>query len=164
MLDFSGVILYTTDKARAKCRAELYVPAIAGAVAARCFPPTVEDSHVCTGLSELSLCGCARFQMNFYRSARWERKRAKILRRDGYLCQISRRYGKTVPADTVHHIFPRDEFPEYQLSDWNLISLSASVHDTMHDRSSGRLSPAGAELLRRTCRKYGKEIPEQYKE
>lgn len=104
------------------------------------------------------------FRMNFYRCARWERKRAKILRRDGYLCQISKRYGKTVPADTVHHIFPRDEFPEYQLSDWNLISLSASVHDTMHDRTSGKLSPAGAELLRRTCRKYGKEIPDQYKE
>lgn len=102
--------------------------------------------------------------MRFYRSPKWEHKRAKILRRDGYLCQISKRYGKTVPADTVHHIFPRDEFPEYQLSDWNLISLSASVHDTMHDRTSGKLSPAGAELLRRTCRKYGKEIPDQYKE
>ena len=102
--------------------------------------------------------------MRFYRSPKWEHKRAKILRRDGYLCQISKRYGKTVPADTVHHIFPRDEFPEYQLSDWNLISLSASVHDTMHDRTSGKLSPAGAELLRRTCRKYGKDIPDQYKE
>lgn len=100
----------------------------------------------------------------FYKSKRWERKRAKILRRDGYLCQISKRYGKTVPADTVHHIFPRDEFPEYQLSDWNLISLSAAVHDEMHDRTSGKLSPKGAELLRRTCRKYGKEIPDQYKE
>ena len=102
--------------------------------------------------------------INFYRSARWERKRAKILRRDGYLCQISKRYGKTVPADTVHHIFPRDEFPEYQLADWNLISLSAAVHDEMHDRISGKLSPKGAELLRRTCRRYGKEIPDQYKE
>lgn len=102
--------------------------------------------------------------MRFYRSPKWEHKRAKILRRDGYLCQISKRYGKTVPADTVHHIFPRDEFPEYQLSGWNLISLSASVHDTMHDRTSGKLSPAGAELLRRTCRKYGIEIPDQYKE
>ena len=102
--------------------------------------------------------------MNFYRCARWERKRAKILRRDGYLCQISKRYGKTVPADTVHHIFPLDEFPKYQLSDWNLISLSTKVHDQMHDRTSGKLSPAGAELLRRTCRKYGKEIPDQYKE
>lgn len=102
--------------------------------------------------------------MRFYRSPKWEHKRAKILRRDGYLCQISKRYGKTVPAETVHHIFPRDEFPEYQLSDWNLISLSASVHDTMHDRTSGKLSPAGAELLRRTCRKYGREIPDQYKE
>lgn len=105
------------------------------------------------------------FRMSsFYKCARWERKRAKILRRDGYLCQISKRYGKTVPADTVHHIFPRDEFPEYQLVDWNLISLSASIHDTMHDRTSGKLSPAGAELLRRICRKYGKEIPDQYKE
>lgn len=101
---------------------------------------------------------------NFYKSLRWKKKREKILRRDDGLCRISHRYGKIVPANTVHHIFPRDEFPEYQLSDWNLISLSCAMHDELHDRISGRLSPKGVDLLRRTCRKYGKEIPPQYKE
>lgn len=124
-------------------------------------PPNIHTERLQSAVGIPAAGGKA---MIFYRSKKWEHKRAKILRRDGYLCQISKRYGKMIPADTVHHIFPRDEFPEYQLSDWNLISLSASVHDTMHDRTSGKLSPAGAELLRRTCRKYGREIPEQYKE
>ena len=102
--------------------------------------------------------------MNFYLTSKWEHKRQKILRRDGYVCQISRRYGKNVPAQTVHHIFPRSEFPEYSLADWNLISLCKAKHDELHDRTSGTLSAKGVELLRRTCRKYGIEIPEQYKE
>lgn len=100
----------------------------------------------------------------FYKTTRWRAKREKILRRDGYLCQESKRYGKLIPADTVHHIFPRDEFPEYSLEGFNLISLSAKAHDEMHDRTSGKLSAKGADLLRRTCRKFGMEIPEQYKE
>lgn len=100
----------------------------------------------------------------FYRCALWERKRAKILRRDGYLCQISKRYGKKVPADTVHHIFPRDKFPEYELSDWNLISLSAAKHNELHDRDTRELTAKGADLLRKTCRKLGREIPDEYKE
>ena len=55
-----------------------------------------------------------KFTDPFYRTKRWERLRAAVLRRDGYMCQASRRYGKRVEATTVHHIFPRDEFPEYQ--------------------------------------------------
>ena len=51
-----------------------------------------------------------------YKSKRWRRKRESVLRRDGYQCQISLRYGKRVEADTVHHILPADKFPEYD--DW----------------------------------------------
>ena len=98
----------------------------------------------------------------FYRSRRWEKLRAAVLRRDGYMCPESRRYGKRAEADTVHHIFPRDEFPEYQWEAWNLISLAGDVHDKMHDRNTGALTSRGAELLRRTARRRGIEVPGRY--
>ena len=99
----------------------------------------------------------------FYKSGRWARLRAAVLRRDGYLCQVSRRYGKRAQATTVHHVFPREEFPEYQWEPWNLVSLAGDVHDEMHDRVTGALTDKGAELLRRIARKYGVEIPQHYR-
>ena len=98
----------------------------------------------------------------FYRTKRWAQLRRVILRRDGYMCQLSRRYGKHVPADTVHHVFPRELYPEYQWAGWNLISLSRAAHDTLHDRNTGALTDAGAELLRRTARKHGVPVPLRY--
>lgn len=99
----------------------------------------------------------------FYKSKRWERIRAAALARDGYICQESKRYGKMVSADTVHHIFPRDEFPEYQYCMWNLVSLTSARHDEMHDRETGRLTDKGADLLRRVARRRGMEVPEWYR-
>lgn len=95
----------------------------------------------------------------FYKSKRWDRLRRSVLARDHYTCQISKRYGKMRQADTVHHIFPREDYPEYQWQAWNLISLSASVHDTLHDRVTGQLTDAGLELLRRTARQRKINIP-----
>lgn len=91
----------------------------------------------------------------FYKSTRWERKRAHILRRDGYMCQESKRYGKRVQANTVHHILPRDRFPQYAWEDWNLISLSAEQHNRMHYRDTDDLTAAGLDLARRTLRRRG---------
>lgn len=91
----------------------------------------------------------------FYQSKRWKRKRAAILRRDGYICRLSKRYGKTVEATVVHHIFPLEDYPEYALCEWNLISLSAKQHDMLHDRRTGVLTAKGMELLRRTARAQG---------
>ena len=99
----------------------------------------------------------------YYKTARWQRLREAVLRRDGYVCQESRRYGKRVEATTVHHVFPREEFPEYQWEPWNLISLAGDVHDEMHDRVTGALTDKGAELLRRTARKNGVGIPGHYR-
>lgn len=99
----------------------------------------------------------------FYESGRWKHLRSVILRRDGYMCQISKRYGKRVAADTVHHVFPRDEFPELQWAAWNLISLSSTRHDELHDRNTGVLTDKGVELLRRVARRYGKDIPARYR-
>lgn len=100
----------------------------------------------------------------FYKSTRWERLRCVILKRDGYKCQISRRFGRDVQADTVHHIFPREEFPEYQWQAWNLISLAGDVHNRMHDRMTNALTREGVELLRRTARRRGVAIPLRYQE
>ena len=99
----------------------------------------------------------------FYQSRRWEKLRESILRRDGYRCMESARFGKRVEANTVHHIFPRDRYPEYEWEPWNLVSLAGNVHDTMHDRITGELTAKGAELLRRTARRRGMEVPERYK-
>lgn len=96
--------------------------------------------------------------MAYYKTTRWERKRERILRRDGYKCQDAARYGKNVPANTVHHIFPRQIWPEYEWEDWNLISLSSKAHDEMHDRVTGDLTQKGWDLLERTARRRGIQI------
>ena len=102
--------------------------------------------------------------MDFYKSTKWEQKRNSILRRDGYMCQLSKRYGKNREAEVVHHIFPREEFPEYAFEEWNLISLSRREHNSLHYRDTDELTEAGAELLRRTARKNNIEIPAKYLE
>lgn len=85
-----------------------------------------------------------------YKARRWERLRAQVMRRDGYRCQLSKRYGKSVPADLVHHIYPVDEFPEYAFEPWNLISVSRAAHNKLHDRDSDKLTAEGVALMRRT--------------
>ncbi len=92
---------------------------------------------------------------SFYKSTRWKKLRAAVLRRDGYLCQEAKRYGKLLAASTVHHIFPRDKYPQYQYEPWNLISLSAEYHDKMHDRNTRELTATGRALLYRTAKTRG---------
>ena len=100
--------------------------------------------------------------MDFYKLPKWEHKRNSILRRDGYMCQLSKRYGQLKQAEVVHHIFPLDEFPEYAFDDWNLISLTRTKHNELHDRETDELTEAGADLLRRTARRQGITVPEKY--
>lgn len=70
--------------------------------------------------------------MNFYKTDRWEKKRAWILKRDKYLCQECKRYGDKVPAEMVHHIKPLEEFPELAFVNENLISLCNKCHNKKH--------------------------------
>lgn len=97
----------------------------------------------------------------FYASGRWKKMARAVLRRDSYQCQESKRFGKLVPAEIVHHIFPREEFPEYELEAWNLVSLSRRAHREVHEED-GTLSPKGIDLLRRTARRNGIPLPDQY--
>ena len=98
----------------------------------------------------------------FYKSGRWLSLRAAVLRRDRYLCQEALRYGVRRQAETVHHIFPKNEFPELAWEPWNLVALSEKYHDAMHDRGTGALSRRGIELLRRTARQRGMRVPMRY--
>lgn len=85
-----------------------------------------------------------------YKGKRWRHLSERILRRDGYQCQLSKRYGKRVQAELVHHIYPVDEYPEYAYCPWNLISLSRAMHNRLHDRNTGKLTAEGVALMRRT--------------
>lgn len=87
-----------------------------------------------------------------YNSKRWQRLREKILKRDNYMCQYSKRYGRRVPANMVHHIYPAEVFPEYQWCEWNLISLSNEAHNMMHDRDSHQLTVIGISLQKKINR------------
>ena len=85
-----------------------------------------------------------------YTCSRWRRKREHILRMDGYVCQITKRYGRIKPATIVHHIYPAKQYPQYQYCDWNLISVSDEGHNKLENRKTGELTALGRELQRRT--------------
>ncbi len=85
-----------------------------------------------------------------YYGGKWKRKREHILRLDGYQCQVARMYGKRQQANTVHHIYPADEYPEYAWCDWNLISVSQGGHNRLENRKTGELTKEGVALQKRT--------------
>lgn len=95
--------------------------------------------------------------MKFYNTKKWLDIRASVLREAKYMDQLRLREGKRVPAETVHHIFPRDKYPEYELCRWNLIAISAETHELLHNRMSGSLSSLGYDLMMETAEKH--DIP-----
>ena len=80
---------------------------------------------------------------SFYDTKRWLRKRANVMRRDEYKCKECLRYGKTSEAQMVHHIYPLEHYPQYNLTDINLISLCDSCHGKMHDRNNNAITELG---------------------
>lgn len=99
--------------------------------------------------------GRSLHMQNWYTQTKWIKLRARVLRRDGYMCQLSKRYGKRKQAEVVHHIFPREEYPQYQWESWNLISLTREQHNRLHDRITDELTGEGLALLQRTARARG---------
>ena len=73
----------------------------------------------------------------FYKSARWKKKREHILRRDKYLCRNCLRYGRIRERTEVHHIKHADEYPELWLEDSNLVSLCKACHNKEHPEKGG---------------------------
>lgn len=74
----------------------------------------------------------------FYESARWKRKRAAILARDGYMCQRCKKYGRMRPATIVHHIKELEDFPELAWVNSNLESVCLACHNALHPEKGGR--------------------------
>lgn len=68
----------------------------------------------------------------FYKSKEWRKCREKILIRDHYLCQQCLRNGKLTTANTVHHIKPREDYPELALDEDNLESICPPCHNQEH--------------------------------
>ena len=89
----------------------------------------------------------------FYKSRQWERKRAAVMRRDGYMCRECVRYGKSTAATMVHHVKPFEHYPELKLDSNNLISLCNKCHGTMHDRQTNELTDNGKAWIERIERK-----------
>lgn len=97
-------------------------------------------------------------QDRFYKSKRWVQKRAHILRRDGWIDQVALRDGVKIEADTVHHILPREEYPQYQWCDWNLTSVNHETHKRLHEKYTGKLSRLGRWLMQETAQRNGVKV------
>ena len=92
-----------------------------------------------------------------YTTRRWRRLRESILRRDKGKCREAARYGMTVEANTVHHIWPAEDYPEYAYCLWNLVSLTKANHEAMHDRITRKLTAQGIRWKNRTPPQPGPE-------
>ena len=112
-------------------------------------------------------CPCGRLSIcfmkktdPFYVSKKWRHVRDMALRKEGYMDALEKRSGKRVQAQMVHHIFPRESYPQYQYQLWNLIPLTFENHELMHNRLTGGLSSIGHALMAETAREQGIPISE----
>lgn len=89
----------------------------------------------------------------FYNSKAWKQKQKHILLRDKWMDQVALREDIRIEADTVHHILPREEYPQYQLCDWNLISVNGRLthKKRLHEKYSGKLTKLGKSLMYETA-------------
>lgn len=85
-----------------------------------------------------------------YNTTKWRKKAKRILRLDGYICQIAKMFGITKEAEVVHHIYPAKEYPQYAFESWNLISVSKKMHNKLENRTTGELTELGKALKERT--------------
>ena len=98
----------------------------------------------------------------FIWSEQWRHKAHSILRRDGYIDQyILKTTGRMIEANVVHHILPRDEFPQYAMEDWNLISLNKRTHSRIIHTIKGKLTNEGRKLMMETAFKQGIKLHEK---
>lgn len=97
------------------------------------------------------------YMADLYNTSKWLHIREAVLRRDRYYCKQCLRYGRLSNATTVHHILPREWFPELQTTGWNLIALCGECHNKMHDRDSHGLTEDGLRWAKRISREHRKE-------
>lgn len=95
----------------------------------------------------------------FYDSKRWRDKRRHILLRDKYTDQYRLRDGVRLEATVVHHILPLEEFPQYALCDWNLISVNDFTHrNILHQTYTHQLTKKGKLLMKETAHINGVKL------
>ena len=99
----------------------------------------------------------------FIHSRKWQFKQKNILRRDNFMDQyIFKTTGRMENANTVHHILPKEDFPQYALEDWNLISVSHHTHSyILHNHTNGQLTNKGRELMMETAFINGIKLTEK---
>ncbi|MGM0284879.1 MULTISPECIES: HNH endonuclease [unclassified Enterococcus] len=91
---------------------------------------------------------------SFYKSKKWLKKKSVILRKYEYECQESKRYGINVKAEMVHHIYPRKQYPELALVDWNLLPLTNKMHNSFHDRENDSIIGQGIYWQRKRRKEF----------
>jgi len=75
--------------------------------------------------------------------AEWEKKRERVMERDGGLCQTCHRAGYIVQASAVDHIVPR--FEGGSEDDDNLEAICKTCHDAKTARENKRARAANAQ-------------------
>ncbi len=88
------------------------------------------------------------------KTKKWEKFRDKMMRKSDYLCQESLRYGLSVPAEMIHHIFPVSEYPELEFVEWNCLALTNRKHNTFHDRVNDKVVGQGIYWQKRERRNF----------
>ncbi|MCK1257209.1 HNH endonuclease [Streptococcus uberis] len=73
------------------------------------------------------------------KTKKWAKFRDRVMRDHDYLCQESLRYGISVQAEMVHHIYPVSEYPELEFVSWNCLPLTNKKHNTFHDRNNDKI-------------------------
>ena len=80
-------------------------------------------------------------EIGFYDNAPWRSKRLEILKKLNWECQICKQHGRHRRAVIVHHVFHRDEFPQWELDELvrdpetgeqcrNLLPVCRECHET----------------------------------
>lgn len=66
---------------------------------------------------------------DFYNSPEWRALRERVIARDGARCTVARLLGGACTGNLhVHHIQPRDEYPELALDEDNCATVCAGHH------------------------------------
>ncbi len=81
----------------------------------------------------------------FYKKGAWKQARIAALERDHYICQdclTAKKRGARIRIRQrkdliVHHILPREDYPELELELSNLISLCEKHHNKRHPEKGG---------------------------
>ena len=81
---------------------------------------------------------------SFYHRKRHREWREKVIKRAGGLCEVCRRYGRTlpngepVPAEIAHHKLHADEYPHLRYSIANGQALCKDCHNKAHPEKGRR--------------------------